>query len=102
VEPYRLGTISLGALYTFAVLFLTIWLTIVAAAGLCYPRLPRAAGVLFLAAGGFMLAVWVAGAIGNAPPINAATSAMLGFGTLWKFRDSAARAGHVAEWRGRA
>ena len=83
-------------------LILTVWLAIMGAGGLCFPRRPRTAGVLFLAAGGFMLAVWAEGAIGNNPPIIAATSAMLGFGMLWKFRDPAIRASHVAEWTTKA
>jgi hypothetical protein len=79
-------------------LIVTTWLAIMAAGGLCYPRGPRAAGVLFVLAGAFMFTVWAAGAIGNNPPITAATSAALGFGQLWRFRDPTARAAHVAEW----
>ena len=69
-----------------AMLILTIWLGLIGLGGLFYPRRPRAAGVLFVAAGGFMLAVWAYGAIGNAPPITAVSSAALGLGTLWRFR----------------
>ena len=69
---------------------------------MCVPRQPRTAGVLFLAAGVFMLAVWTAGTVGNAPPITAITSSALGVGNLWKFRDPAVRAAHVAEWTGKA
>jgi hypothetical protein len=65
---------------------------------LCYPRRPRAMGVLFVVAGGFILVMWTVGAIGNNPPIIAATSAALGLGTIWKFRDPTVRATHVAEW----
>jgi hypothetical protein len=54
--------------------------------------------MLFVLAGGFMFIVWAVGAIGDAPPIIAATSAALGFGQLWKFRDPSVRAAHVAEW----
>jgi hypothetical protein len=79
-------------------LILTIWLTLMGAGGLCYPRRPLATGVLFLMAGGFMFIVWAVGATGDAPPINAATSAALGLGNLWRFRDPALRATHVAEW----
>jgi hypothetical protein len=49
-----------------------------------------------------MLAVWIAGAIGNAPPITAVTPAGLGLSMLWTFRDPAARAAHVGEWTGNA
>jgi hypothetical protein len=54
--------------------------------------------VLFLAAGGFMFIVWAAGVIGNTLPLNATISAALGLGNLWRFRDPAVRATHVAEW----
>jgi len=58
-------------------------------------------GVLFVVAAGFMLVMWAVGAIGTNPPIIAATSAALGLGTIWKFRDPAVRAAHVAEWTGK-
>ena len=82
-------------------LILTVWLGLMGAGGLCYPRRPRASGVLFLVAGAFMLAVWATGAIGEVPPLVAATSATLGFGVLWRFRDPAVRAAHDADWRGK-
>jgi hypothetical protein len=69
-----------------AMLILTIWLVLMGLGGLCYPRRPRASGVLFVVAGGFMLAVWANGAIGDAPPITALSSGALGLGTLWRFR----------------
>jgi hypothetical protein len=87
-----------GAVYTFAVLILTVWLMLMGAGGLCYPRMPRAMGLLSVVAGLFMLIVWAAGAIGDAPPITAVTSAALGLGQLWRFRDPAVRATHVAAW----
>jgi hypothetical protein len=83
-------------------LILTVWLAIMAAAGLCYPRRPRTSGVLFLAAGGFMFIVWAAGVIGGAPPVVAVTSAALGLGKLVQFRDPGVRAAHVSEWTGKA
>jgi hypothetical protein len=83
-------------------LILTVWLMLMGAGGLCYPRSPRATGVLFVAAGGFLFAVWTAGLIGDAPPLNAAISAALGLGNLWRFRGPSVRAAHVAEWTGRA
>ena len=79
-------------------LILTVFLAIMAAGGLCYPRRPRATGVLFLAAGGFMLGVWATGMIGGGPPIPAATSAAIGLGMMWRFRNPTVRAAHVAEW----
>jgi hypothetical protein len=91
-----------GAIYTFAMLILTVWLMLMGAGGLCYPRKPLATGVLFISAGAFMLTVWSAGLIGNAPPIIAATSVALGFSQLWRFRDSSVRAAHVAGWTGKA
>jgi hypothetical protein len=83
------------------VLILTVWLGLMGAGALCYPRRPRATGVLFIVAGGFMFALWAAGAIGDAPPIAALTSAALGLGNLWRFRDPTVRAEHVAEWTGK-
>jgi hypothetical protein len=59
-------------------------------------------GVLFVVAGGFMFGMWAVGAVGNNPPIIAATSAALGLGTIWKFRDPAVRATHVTEWTGKS
>ena len=80
---------------------LTCWLVIMGAAGLCYPRRPRTAGTLFLVAGGFIFVMWSMGAIGDDPPIIAATSAMLGIGALWKFRVRDIRAAHVSDWTGK-
>ena len=83
-------------------LILTVWLVVMGGGGLSFPKRPRTAGVLFLVAGGFLLAVWIAGAIGNAVPITAITSAALGFGMLRRFRDPTARAAHLAQWTGKA
>jgi hypothetical protein len=49
-----------------------------------------------------MFIMWAVGAIGDAPPIIVATSAALGLGQLWKFRDPSVRAAHAAQWTGRA
>jgi hypothetical protein len=38
-----------------------------------------------------MFIMWAIGAIGDAPPIIVATSAALGLGQLWKFRDPSIR-----------
>jgi hypothetical protein len=86
--------------YNRAVLILTLWLALMGAGGLCYPRRPRTAGVLFVSAGGFMLVVWAMGAIGDQPPFIAAISAALGLGKIWQFRSPATRAAHRAEWVG--
>jgi hypothetical protein len=86
----------------FAVLILAVWLMLMGAGGLFYPRKPLATGVLFISAGAFMLAVWSAGLIGNTQPIIAATSVALGSSQLWKFRDPSVRGAHVAEWTGKA
>ena len=82
-------------------MILTVWFGLIGVGGLCYPRRPRASGVFFVIAGGFLFAVWAAGAIGDAPPITAMTSAALGLGHLWRFRDEAVRVAHVAEWTGK-
>ena len=84
--------------YNRAMLILTAWLGMMGAGALCYPRRPRLAGVLFLAAAAFMFSVWTFGAIGDALPLPAITSAALGVSNLWRFRDPVHRAAHVAEW----
>jgi hypothetical protein len=83
-------------------LILTVWLMLMATGGLCYPRAPRATGVLFVAAGAFLFVVWTAGLIGSNLLLSAFISAALGFGQLWRFRDAAVRAEHAAELTGRA
>ena len=80
---------------------LTVWLVLMGVGGLCYPRRPRASGVFFVIAGGLLFALWAAGAIGDAPPITALTSAALGLAHLWRFRDPTVRSAHVAEWTGK-
>ena len=50
----------------------------------------------------FMLVMWAVGAIGNNPPIIAATSAAPGLGTIWKFHEPGVRAAHVAGWTGKS
>jgi hypothetical protein len=82
-------------------LILTVWLALMGAGGLCHPRRPRTSGALFIVAGGFMLAVWTAGLIGDNPPWMAFMSAALGFGQIWRFRAPAVRAAHLAEWSGK-
>jgi len=79
---------------------LTCWLIIMGAGGLCYPRRPRLSGLLFLAAGVFMSAIWAAG-LTPGLPLPAATSAVLGLGTIWRFRSPLVRAQHRAEWVGK-
>jgi hypothetical protein len=81
---------------------LTGWLVLMGAGGLCYPRRPRTAGALFLAAGFFLFVLWAVGALGANPPLAPATSAALGLGTLWRFRDPQVRAAHLDEWVGRS
>ena len=83
-------------------LILTVWLMLMATGGLCYPRAPRATGVLFVAAGAFLFVVWTASLIGSNLPLNAFISAALGFGQLWRFRNAVVRAEHVAAWTGKA
>jgi hypothetical protein len=76
-------------------LILTAWLTLMGAGGLCYPRRPRATGVLFVVAGGFL---WAAG---DSMLVLSALSAALGLGKLWQFRDPVARAAHIVGWIGK-
>jgi hypothetical protein len=77
------------------------WLAILMAAGLCYPRKPRASGALFL-----LLAVWSvflqilsspAGSVLRAVWFPACWFA-LGLSYLIRFRDPQVRAKHVAHW----
>jgi hypothetical protein len=76
---------------------LILFLTILGAAGLCYPRRPRLTGVLFMAAGGYLMTMTAVGTIGGSPFFGA-TWVALGLGMLWRFRDPGVRAAHVAEW----
>jgi hypothetical protein len=62
----------------------------------------KAPDVESLEAGLVILAVWTAGLIGNNLPWMSFTSAALGLGYIWRFRDPAVRAAHVAEWTGKA
>jgi hypothetical protein len=76
---------------------LIVFLTILGAGGLCYPRRPRLTGVVFMAAGGYLMTVTAVGTIGGST-LFGATWVALGLGMLWRFRDSAVRSVHVAEW----
>lgn len=69
------------------------------AAGLCYPRRPRATGALFILAG---VSVWaVVGARYPNVWIVAVSSLVLGVSTLLKFRNRDSLAPHRASWIGR-
>jgi hypothetical protein len=79
-----------------------IWLGLLAAAGLCFPRRPPVSGLLFIALG-----VWSAilrfTTLGSPHPVSLGVA--LGSGAFWfsigisilvRFRDPEARSAHVA------
>ena len=81
-----------------------IWLGLLAAAGLCFPRRPRLTGLLLIVLGvwSVVLRFW---APGSARPVSIAIA--LGAGVVWfalgirhlvKFHDPNVRAGHVKSW----
>jgi len=77
------------------------WLAILMAAGLCYPRKPRASGALFL-----LLGVWSVFLQVLSNPAGSVLRAVwfpafwfvLGVSYLVRFRDPQVRARHVAAW----
>jgi hypothetical protein len=83
----------------FALLF------IVGVGGLCYPRHPRATGVIFMLIGAALLAAWTTGAIGGARNgilFAAGNWIACGSWIVWKFRTSFARVAHLAAWTGKS
>ena len=85
-------------------MFLIVFLLVMGVGGLCYPRRPRATGVVFVVLGTALLATWAAGAITGAQQqilFASATWVALGAWVIWKFRNADDRASHVAEWTGR-
>ena len=87
-----------------ALMGFVVWLGLLAAAGLCFPRRPHVTGVLFI-----LLGVWSSvlrfGANGGARPLPwlsvlAAGGIWLGIGIshLVRYRDPLARAAHVRTW----
>jgi hypothetical protein len=76
------------------------WCVLLAAAGLCYPRLPRVSGVLFIALGALSAVLRAAsGPISGVPVLVAGSFWFaLGVGYLIKFRNPAVRTAHVSHW----
>jgi asparagine N-glycosylation enzyme membrane subunit Stt3 len=81
-----------------------IWLGLLAAAGLSFPRRPRLAGLLFIVLGVWSIVLRFA-SVGSARPVSIGIA--LGAGVVWfavgirqllKFRDPDARAAHVKHW----
>jgi len=81
-----------------------VWLALLAAAGLCFPRRPRLAGRLFIALGVLSIVLRLA-SLGNVRP--ASIGIPLGAGVVWfvigtrqlvKYRDPGAFAAHVRQW----
>jgi hypothetical protein len=82
----------------------TIWLGLLAAAGLCFPRRPRLAGLLFVVLGVWSIVLRFV-SLSSAGP--ASIGVALGAGVVWfavglrqllKYRDPDARAAHVRQW----
>jgi hypothetical protein len=85
--------------------FLIVFLCVMGVAGLFYPRRPLLTAMLFIMLGASLLAVWAVGWItGSLSGILFASAIWIGFGlgALSKFRNSAVRSAHVAEWTGKA
>ncbi len=77
-----------------------LWFVLLLAAGLAYPRHPRASGILFIALGGVSIANYSLGnGLGAASGI---VMAGLGVRYLVKYRDPAARARHLDYWTAKA
>jgi hypothetical protein len=78
------------------------WCAVLTAAGLCYPRLPRVSGVLFIALGVLSAVLRAArGPISGVPVLVAGSFWFaLGVGYLIRFRNPAVRAAHVSSWTG--
>jgi hypothetical protein len=76
------------------------WCALLTAAGLCYPRLPRVSGLLFIALGALSAVLRAASGPISGVPVLVAGSFwfVLGVGYLIKFRHPAVRAAHVAWW----
>jgi hypothetical protein len=76
------------------------WCTVLTAAGLCYPRLPRVSGILFIALGALSAVLRAAsGPISGVPVLVAGSFWFaLGVAYLIKFRNPAVGAAHVSSW----
>ena len=79
----------------------TIWLGLLSAAGLCFPRRPHVTGMLFILLGVWSVVLRLA-ALGGARPVPWGVA--LGTGVIWfalgirllsKYSDHDARAAHV-------
>jgi hypothetical protein len=80
-----------------------LWFTLLASAGLCYPRRPRLAGGLFIALGVLSAGLAVqAGAGNSAAAFAGMTWSSLGLSWLVRYRKPEARAKHVEYWTAKA
>jgi hypothetical protein len=82
-----------------------IYLVLIGVGGLCYPRRPRATGIVFMVLGASLLTAWTAGAIsGNRDNILFAAASWIGLGGSFirRFRTDARRRSHRAAWTGSA
>ena len=78
-----------------------VWLGVLAAAGLCFPRRPQLTGLLFIVLGGWSIVLRFV-SLGSARPVSLGIA--LGSGVVWfavgirllvKFRDQETRAEHM-------
>ena len=89
----------IGRSYTAAMWPLVLWLAILAAAGLCYPRRPRTAGVLFIGLGVLSLVMGFLASPGNwLAPAGGVFLIGLGMSYIVKYRRPELRAKHVEYW----
>lgn len=97
-RPNRSTTRIIPAMWTFV-----LWLTLLTAAGLCYPRRPRTAGALFIALG---VLSGVLSFVHNSGNALVAFSGVfwigLGASYLLKYRHPDVRAKHVEYWTAKA
>ena len=78
-----------------------LWFALLAAAMLCYPRLPRTAGVLWIALGSFSLFQ----SYTHSARLGATSGVFciaLGIWYLVKYRDAMVRARHIEYWTAKA
>jgi hypothetical protein len=86
-----------------AVLMFLLWIALLTAAGLCYPRWPRTSAVLFLVLGVLSVVLIFLGNSGNGLIVGPGLFWIgLGVWYLVKFRSPDARAKHVEYWTAKA
>jgi hypothetical protein len=80
-----------------------LWIALLAAAGLCYPRRPRLAGTFFIMLGALSAVLaFRAGAESGTATFVGLTWGSLGLSWLWRYRNPDVRAKHVEYWTAKA